>query len=286
MSRTTPRRRLRPASLIFHAVAIPVAVAFLLPLLLVATTSLRPLGLPPARTLELLPPTPDPGNYARLFQLLPFGRYALNSLVVVAVAVPLTLLTASLAGFGMALLGARSRRLLTLASVAMLMIPVTALWLTRYLLFTAAGLIDTFAALVLPAAAGSSPLFVLLYHWTFRRVPREVYESARLDGAGTLTTWRLVALPLARPTTVAVAVLAFLFYWSDFISPLLYLKSQERYTLPLGLQQLQQLDRSAWPLLMAASVLLALPAVVAFLVAQRRLLGGTLLGPGAGTDGR
>ena len=96
--------------------------------------------------------------------------------------------------------------------------------------------------------------------------------SARLEGAGALTLWRHVALPLARATTGAVAVLTFALYWSDFMTPLLYLKSQSLYTLPVGLQQLQQLDRTNWPLLMAASVALAAPPALLFLLVQRQFL--------------
>ena len=76
-------------------------------------------------------------------------------------------------------------------------------------------------------------------------------------------------MPLARPTTIAVAVLAFIFYWSDFVSPLLYLKSESRYTLPVGLQSLQQMDKNNWPLLMAAAATMTAPVVTLFLVVQR-----------------
>ena len=137
------------------------------------TASLRPPGLPPptvggvaAERRRRLATT------ATVFELLPFGRYLLNSLAVVALAVPLTIVTASLAGFAMALLERRSRVILVVVSVALLMVPVTALWLTRFLLFRWAGLTDSLLALVVPALAGSSPLFVLLYFWTFRRVSR------------------------------------------------------------------------------------------------------------------
>jgi multiple sugar transport system permease protein len=146
------------------------------------------------------------------------------------------------------------------------------LWLTRYVIFQWVGLIDSFAALIAPAIMGSSPLFVLLFYWTFRRIPSELFETARLEGAGAFTVWRRIAMPLAVPTVVAVSILAFLLYWSDFVSPLLYLKSQDLYTLPVGLRQLQQLDRTNWPLLMAGSVLLAIPAVAVFSVAQRWFL--------------
>jgi multiple sugar transport system permease protein len=274
--RTAPRRA---AGLLGeHGVPLLVAALFLLPLLWMLTASLRDPSLPPPRTIEWLPDPVRPGNYGAVFELLPFGRYLLNSLAVVVLAVPLTIITASMAGFAMALLERRSRLVLVVVSVALLMVPVTALWLTRFLLFRWVGLTDSLLALVVPALAGSSPLFVLLYYWTFRRVSAETFEMARLDGAGVPTTWRRVAMPQAVPTSIAVAVLAFILYWSDFISPLLYLRSQELYTLPMGLRQLQQLDPSDWPLLMAGAVMLTLPAVLFFLMVQHLFLGERGLG--------
>jgi multiple sugar transport system permease protein len=116
---------------------------------------------------------------------------------------------------------------------------------------------------------GSSPLFVLLYYWTFRRIPKAMYEVARLYGATLLQVWARIAMPMAWPTTVAVAVLSFVLYWSDFISPLLYLKSESRYTLPVGLQTLQQLDATNWPLLMAGVAIMTAPVFLLFLMVQR-----------------
>jgi multiple sugar transport system permease protein len=256
--------------LIPHLVPLVVAVVFLLPLIWMVTASLRQPGLAPPRTIEWLPDPIVAENYASVFSILPFGTYLLNSLLVVAVAVPLTVVTSSMAGFALAQLTRRMRAHLVVLSLALLMVPITALWLTRFLLFRWVGLVDSLAALVVPAIMGTSPLFVLLFYWTFRRIRPELFELARLDGAGAFTVWRRVALPLAVPTAVAVAILAFLFYWSDFINPLLYLRSQELFTLPLGLRQLQQLDRGDWPLLMAASVVLVAPVVVFFLFLQRR----------------
>jgi multiple sugar transport system permease protein len=259
--------------LIGHALPIGVAILFLLPLVWMVTGSLRQPGLAPPRTIEWLPDPIRLDNYASVFEMLPFGRYLLNSLAVVALAVPLTIVTASMAGFAMAQLERRTRIGLVVLSVALLLVPITALWLTRFLLFRWVGLVDTLLALVIPAVMGSSPLFVLLFYWTFRRIPSELFELARLEGAGAVTVWRRVGLPLAVPTSVAVAILTFLLYWSDFISPLLYLRSQHLYTLPLGLRQLQQLDRGDWPLLLAGSVVLVVPVIAFFLIVQRRFLG-------------
>jgi len=261
-----------------HLVPLLVAVVFLLPLLWMITASLRGPGLAPPTTIEWLPPSATIENYGTVFELLPFARYLLNSLAVVALAVPLTIVTASMAGFAMALLERRTRGALLVLSVALLLVPVTALWLTRFLIFNSIGLTDTLLALVAPAVAGSSPLFVLIYYWTFRRASAEVFEMAHLDGAGPLGVWRRIAMPNAWPSTVAVAVLTFILYWSDFISPLLYLRDQDLYTLPLALRQLQQLDPTGWPVMMAGAVMLTLPAVLFFLIVGRLFLGERGLG--------
>jgi len=158
-------------------------------------------------------------------------------------------------------------------SFAALMIPVTALLVPRFTMFRWLGLIDTWVPLIAPALLGLSPFYVLLFYWSFRRVPAEQYESARLDGATPLASWRHIGLPQARPALLAVGLLAFLFFWNDFINPLLYLKSTRLYTLPVGLMQLAELDKTNWPLLMAASALVTLPAVIVFLWLQRALLG-------------
>lgn len=261
-----------------HLLPLLVAVLFLLPLLWMVTASLRGEGLAPPSTIEWIPPEATLANYGTVFELLPFGRYLLNSLVVVGLAVPLTILTASAAGFAMALLERRVRTALLVLSVALLMVPLTALWLTRFLLFNWIGLTDSLLALVVPALAGSSPLFVLIYYWTFRRASVEVFEMAHLDGSGPVGVWWRVAMPNAWPSTVAVAVLTFILYWNDFISPLLYLRDQDLYTLPLGLRQLQQLDPTGWPVMLAGAVMLTLPAVLFFLVVGRLFLGERGLG--------
>jgi multiple sugar transport system permease protein len=277
-----PRRRSLGGLLSGHVLPLLVVGLFLLPLLWMVTAALRDTGLPPPRSIEWLPQGATLDNFAAVFELLPFGRYLFNSLLVVAFAVPITLITASMAGFAMALMERRTRIGLVVLSIALLMVPVTALWLTRFLLFRWVGLTDSLAALIVPAFSGSSPLFVLLYYWTFRRVSPEIFETARLDGASVLTVWGRIALPLAVPTTIAVAVLTFILYWSDFISPLLYLRDQQLYTLPLGLRQLQQLDPSDWPLMMSGALMLTIPAILFFLLVQRFFLGDRGLGSKGG----
>ena len=256
----------------FHTVSILISALFVLPLIWMFAASLRQPGLPPPRTMEWLPDPLMWSNYMRVFQTLPIGRYILNSLLVAGTAVPITLVTASLAGFAMAQLNRRGQDRLIILSVILLIIPTTAVWLARFILFRGLGLFNTHAALIAPSLMGSSPLFVLLFFWSFRRIPPELYEAARIDGASLLNIWWRVALPLSSATIVVVSILTFLLYWGDFVTPLFYLKSQTLYTLPVGLRQLQELDRTNWPLLLTGSVIMTLPAVLLFAIVQRFFL--------------
>jgi multiple sugar transport system permease protein len=126
--------------------------------------------------------------------------------------------------------------------------------------------------LVAPALLGMSPFYVLIYYWAFRRVPPELFDAARLEGLSAFAAWRRVAMPLVRPVTVAVAVLAFTVSWSNFLDPLIYLYDERLFTLPLGLKSLAQLDRLNFPLLLAGAVAATAPVVAAFIFVQRYFL--------------
>jgi multiple sugar transport system permease protein len=247
-------------------------------LLWVVVASLRQPGLPPAHLIEWWPSAAHWDNYVQLFRIVPMARYVLNSLIVVIIAVPVTMLVAALAGFALSQLGTAWRQRLVFASVALLLIPGMAIWTLRFYVLNTLGLIDSLAALIVPAVAGGSPLFILLFYWASWRIPPDLYESARLEGAGAWTVWLHVARPLIWPTTAAVTVLAFALYWSDFTTPVLYIFRPDLYTLPIGLQLVKQMDATNLPLLMAGSVLMLAPVVVLFLALQHRFLNNLSFG--------
>lgn len=254
------RGRLRVASQFM------LALLFLLPLWWMLTAAFHPQGRPLPTT--LWPTGFTVANFGRVWALVPFGQFLLNSVLVAAIATPLTLLTASWAGLGMALLPRASQQRWVILSLAVLMVPGVALWSTRFVLYKELGWLDSVLALIAPAWMGTTPFYVLMFYRAFRRLPQALYEAARLDGAHVGQVWWWVALPLVRPTAVAVSLLAFVFYWGDFVSPLLYLRGQDLTTLPIALQLLQQMSRSDWPLLMAAAVLATAVPVALLLLIQ------------------
>ena len=248
-----------------------VAILFALPLVFMISGSLRPPGLPPPSSPQLVPDPLGIGSYGRAFDLVDLGRYTFNSLVVVALVVPLTVVVASWAGFAIARLGGRSAAVLVAVSVAALMVPTTALIVPRFTLYRFLGVTDTCVPLVAPALLGTSPLFVLLYAVAFRRLPRDLYDACALESLGPFATWRRVAMPVVAPVTAAVAVLAFVVSWGSALEPLVYLFDPALYTLPLGLRSLAVLDRSDYPVFLAGCVVATAPVLLAFLVAQRWL---------------
>lgn len=259
----------RPAFYIFIVI---VSALFAFPLIWMLSYSLRPLALPPPNRLEFfaLPFAFD--NYSRVAELVPLDRFVLNSLTVALFAVPLTLLTASWAGFAMTQVSRRLQAALVALSISLMFVPAPALWVPRFILFAQMGLIDSLAALIAPALMGTSSFYVLIFYLAFARASAEIYESARLDGANLLQVWYAVALPLARPAVIAVALLAFTFYWGNYSDSLLYLRSPENYTLPIGIQMLKQMQPSSYPLLMAAAVIMAAPVILLFGFTQRFFL--------------
>ncbi|MEM7284684.1 MAG: carbohydrate ABC transporter permease, partial [Pseudomonadota bacterium] len=160
----------------------------------------------------------------------------------------------SIAAFGILQQAQPLRRWLVTLAIVTMLIPPSAVWLWRFELFQAVGIIDTLFALVFPAFAGGNSLFVLIYFWAWNRIPHELFEAGRLDGAGFMGLWWFLGLPLVRPATAAVTLLAVLQFWGSFIEPLLFIFDPSKYTLPVSLQLLNQLDATNRPLLMAAAV--------------------------------
>ncbi len=247
-------------------------VVFAAPLAFMVLGALRRVGLPPPRGLEVVPEGAGLGAFRRVGEVVDLPLLLRNSALVVAVAVPLTVAVSSWTGFALVQLADRPRRLLLAATLATLLVPPPMLWVARFVLYLRAGMLDTLLPLMAPALAATTPFTVLIAYRSFRRVPPELWQAARLEGASALGTWWRVGLPLVRSTTAAIAAIAFAFHWGNYIDALLYVRPRALETLPLGLARLAQLDRTELPVLLAGAVILAVPPLLALLVAQRPLL--------------
>ena len=272
-ARRSPSGFERRARAFRHLLAAPIALLFLLPVWFLLVGSLRPAGIAPARTVQWLPASPAWANLWAVFDVVPLGRYALNSILVATVAVPVSCVVASCAGFAIARLPSRSRTLLIGLCVIVLMIPPTSLLVGRVSVFRWLGLTDTPFPLMAPALIGMSPLFVLLFAWSFWRLPEDLFDLAKGFGMSVWQTWWRIAMPHVRPITGAVAALSFLISWGNFLDPLIYVYDERWFTLPLGLRSLSTLNPTDQPLMLAGALIACAPVVVVFGLLQRRTLG-------------
>ena len=253
----------RLAGFASRGLAVALAGALVYPLAAMVVESLRPPGLSRHGAF-----TPGFEAYRQAFDWVPLGQALLNSLGIAAWFVPLTLAVASMAGVGMALLPRGRQAALVTALLLVASIPLTAVWIPRFVMFEALGAVGTWVPLVAPALAGGSPLFVLLFYVAARRLPADLFDTARLEGVSALGLWWRVALPLMRPTTVAVALLAFAQSWGNFMEATLYLKSEAQLTAPLMLHSLELMGSTQWPVLMAGAAVVTAPVLLACLALQ------------------
>ncbi|MFN2483895.1 MAG: carbohydrate ABC transporter permease [Candidatus Limnocylindria bacterium] len=223
---------------------------------------------------------PDPiawQNYAKVWEASEMPSWFVNSVLVGLLSAGTVVLSSALVAFGFAYFRFPFRNALFGLVLATMMLPSAVTMVPTFLIWNSVNLTDT----LVPLWAGNlfgSAFYIFLLRQFFLGLPRELFEAARVDGANYLQMWWRIALPLTRPALIVVAVFEFKASWTDLIKPLIYLRNTAEYTLPLGLKSL--LDRFGqggemeWEIVMAASVITAVPMIVIFFLAQRYFVQG------------
>lgn len=257
------------------------AMIFITPLLWMVSSSLHSLDGVFAVPFKWIPEKWHWSNYSEVMALLPFGRYLLNTVFITVSVIFGTLISSSLVAYGFSRLQFRGRNKLFGLCVATMLLPGQVTIIPLYVLFAKLGWVDTFLPLIVPAFFGS-PFYIFLLRQFFMTIPYEYDEAALLDGANRFRIYWNVILPLARPALATVVVFSFIGCWNDFFNPLIYINSFEKATLTLGLNLLKtQIIGSGvtqWHLIMAASVLVLIPNIVVFFLAQRHFMKGINVG--------
>lgn len=216
----------------------------------------------------------------KLFGVLPiknaFTIFYLNSIYVAVLVTLLQVLTSSLAAYAFARLQFPGRDSLFLGYLGTMMIPVVVTMIPVFILLKNLGLIDTYAALILPAAFSAYGTFLLRQF--FLSIPPELEDAARIDGCGKLGVYWNVIMPLSKPALATLTTFTFLGNWNNFMWPLIVINSIEKKTLPIGLEAFRGLHQTEWTLLMAASMIAVIPVLLVFVFNQRFFIRGILLG--------
>lgn len=256
----------------FYLVLCALALLFVLPLLWMLLTSLKT-SYDAARRDSLWP---DPLTFDAYEPLLrwdgqaPVLRWFVNSVIVSTATTVLVLVTATAAAYALARLQFRGRNLVYGLIIATLFVPGFIFLIPNYLIVDSMGLLDSMPALILPAIGGAFGVFFLTQF--FGQLPGELEEAALIDGANQWQIFRTVMLPLAQPAISTLAVITFLASWNDFLWPVYVLFRADHLTLPAGLPLLQNANITNYPLVMAGAVLASVPALIVFVLAQRRII--------------
>ncbi len=260
---------------VVYALLISLSLLFLFPFFWMILSALKP-----EHQIYRWPPQwfPDPiqwSNFADVFSnpYLPFGTFIRNTVILEIGMITGRLLSCTLVAYGFARLEAPGRDLIFGILLATLMLPGAVLLIPRFILFSQLGWVNTFNPLIIPAWFGEAYAIFLMRQF-FRTIPKELEESAIVDGANRLQVIFHLIVPLSIPVLTVIGILSFKDIWNDFMGPLLYLNEVSKYTVAVGLAYLNGQFDTQMNLLMAASVTLMMPTLILFFVAQRAFVEG------------
>ena len=262
--------------LLLQALLITTSFSMLLPMLWLISTSLKVSGKEWAFPPQLIPNPVAWSNYVDFMRELPvpFYKYILNTVTITTFATLGTVLTSSLAAFSFARLRFWGRNRVFILVISTMMLPGAVTMVPTFLIFKTLGWLDSFLPLTVPYWFGGTAFSIFLLRQFFLSLPYELDEAARMDGASNFWIFLRVIMPLARPAVASVVIFQVLDHWNAFMGPLIYINSQQKYTLTLALRTFQNTRSQRINYLMAASMIQVLPVVVLFFTAQRYFIRG------------
>jgi multiple sugar transport system permease protein len=271
-----PRRRRVGRSVLKHVLLVAASLVMIYPVLWLLVSSFRPTDVifrePGLWVNDLIL-----DNYTDGWNSLanPFGHYMINSAIVVIGAIAGNLLSCSLAAYAFARLQFRLKTLWFSIMLVTIMLPIHVVVVPQYIIFNQLGWIDTFIPLILPKFLATDAFFVFLMVQFIRGIPKELDEAARIDGCGHWQIFSRMMIPLMTPALATTAIFTFIWTWSDFFTPLIYLTSPDSYTVPVALRSfLDSTSGSNWGAMFAMSIISLVPIFLAFLFGQRYLVKG------------
>ncbi len=261
----------RVQNLIIYTLLGAIALVMLFPLLWLISTALKSpteniLQSPP----QLWPSQPTLNNFFGVWQSLPFGQYLHNSILVAVLTVGLNLLFCALAAYPLARLSFPGRDWIFIAIVSTIMIPFQIVMIPLYILTVQLGLINSYLGMIFPSLASAFGIFLL--RQAFMGVPKEIEEAARMDGSSELDLWWHIMIPAIRPALVTLGIFVFIGSWSDFLWPLIVIKDENLYTLPLGVAKLAGTFSLDWRFIAAGSIISIAPVLILFIFLQRYIV--------------
>jgi multiple sugar transport system permease protein len=253
------------------------SVLVTMPFFWMISTSLKRPGTEFTMPIQWIPNPLQWSNYPTGWTVLPFSMWAVNTIVITLVASVGFVLSSSVIAFGFARINFPGRDLLFMMVLATMMLPYPSVMVPLFVLYKQLGWLDTFLPLTIPTFFGVNAFFIFLLRQFFTTIPMDLDDAARVDGCTTFGVFRHIALPSIRPALGIIVVFSFMQNWNDFLGPLIYLSTNARFTLALGLRFFQSQYRVEWTLLMAVSLMVLSPCIILFFIAQKYYIQGIVI---------
>jgi multiple sugar transport system permease protein len=277
------RRQKRATDIVTYLLLGLGAAIVLVPFAWMISTSLTPRS-----QLFIYPPQVIPSpiawqNYAEAWNALPvsFTRFTANTIFITVLAMTAEIFTCSLVAYGFARFRFPGRNIIFLVMLSTMMLPGVVTLVPQFIMWRELKLVDTYDPLVLGAWFAWGPAYIFLLRQFFMSIPREIEEAAIIDGANPFQIYSRIMLPLVKPAILAIAVLSFIGNWNNFLGPLIYLNTGEKYPMIMALKFFEQSLSKEAPLfhyMMAMSTMMALPLLVLYFLMQRTLIEGITVG--------
>ena len=216
-------------------------------------------------------------NFSGALKALPFGRFYLNTIIIVAVCASGTIFTSSLCAYAFSRLRWPGRDKVFGILLTGMMLPGAVTLIPVFLGWSSLGLVNTYFPLTVPSWFGGGIFFIFLLRQFYMTIPREYDEAAHIDGAGYFAVYLRIMLPMIKPALISVLLFSFINNWNDFLHPLVYLSSERLFTLSLGLRIFMGLYSVQYDLLMAATTMVVAPIIVLFFIGQKYIVEGIVM---------
>lgn len=254
------------------------AIVIMIPLLWTFCMALKPAG--EMYTSNFFPKEIRFENFKDAVTSIDFFLYLGNTLEIVVPCLIGTVISSAVVAYGFSRFNFKGKRIWFLILLATMMLPSQVTMIPQYLIFRNINWVNTPLPLVVPAFFGGGAFNIFLIRQFMSGIPKDFDEAARIDGAGTVRIFSNVLLPMCKPVLTAVGIFTFMGSWNDFNGPLIYLYDSDKYTLAVGLAFFKGLYTSQWNLMMAATVLVMLPVLILFFIAQDYIINGISISSG------
>ena len=276
------RRKIKKSTIVIDIILVISTCLVLLPIVTMVMTSLKTFEDVQMNPASLIPKEFTLKNYVTVFTEFPFTQYLINTLFITITSTIGITLTSALVAYAFARFDFKYKGIIFAVMLSTIMIPGQILQIPLYEMYRGMGWINTYKPMIIPAFLGGGITNVFLIRQFFNSLPKSIFESAQIDGAGEFRIFATIAVPLSKAIIFTVAIFSFTASWNDFYSPLLYINDDKKYTLAYGLyiffDKFKVGSYKAWNIICSANLVVIVPIIVLYFFAQRYFVEGITLG--------